>query len=98
MPLTQREAELRAIARERCARGGLPSVPPARMWVGHGSGKLCSLCDNVIQPQDVEYEYEVQDDLGAAARTCFFHLVCESIWRLECGRRDYLTKHRGHVP
>jgi hypothetical protein len=86
MPLTPLEAELRAIARARIAKGRLPIVPPSRMWVGKGSGRLCALCDKVIQPHDVEYE--IQDELGAAIQTYFFHMVCESVWQLECARRD----------
>jgi hypothetical protein len=92
MPLTLLEAELRAIARERIAKGNLPSVPPSRMWVGGGTGKLCALCDKIVQPHEIEYE--VQDDMGTSVQTYFFHLVCESVWQLECARDDYLKKDR----
>ena len=93
MSLTQLAPTLRGAARERIAKGKLPSAPPSRMWVAWGSGNVCDLCDRVIEPHDVEYE--VQDDLNAA-QTYVFHLACESLWELECDRRNYLQKHSSH--
>jgi hypothetical protein len=91
MPLSQLETELRPIARERIAKGQLPCRAPLVMWGGHGVGKLCALCDRPIQPADVEYEVET---LANGARTTFrFHVVCQSVWQLECARDDYLKKH-----
>jgi len=84
MPLTQLETELRPRARERIASGELPCEVPARMWGGNGSGKSCCLCDKPIQHQDVEFEFEVD------GRTFLFHMVCQSIWQLECAREQVL--------
>jgi hypothetical protein len=91
MLLNKLESELRATARERIAIGKLPCMAPERLWVGHGSRKLCALCDKVIRPDEVEYE--VDDDLDGAILTYFFHMLCQSVWQLECARHDYLKRH-----
>jgi hypothetical protein len=91
MPLTQREAELRPIARQRIANGQLPHDAPSQMWGGPGTGQLCSICDKPIQPD--ELEYEIEQSLGGTLQTFRFHVVCESVWQLECARDDYLRKH-----
>lgn len=93
MPLTQLETELRLTARERIAKGQLPSQTPAQIWAGNGSGQPCALCRKPIQREEVEFEIEDRSD--GAARTLRFHQVCESVWQLECARIDYLKKHPG---
>jgi hypothetical protein len=91
VPLTELEAELRHIARERIARGMLPGRPSAtRMWAGYGNGRLCDLCGKPIQAGEIEYEVEHPDH---AVTTLRFHLVCQSVWQLECARNDHLAKH-----
>jgi len=59
------------------------------MWGGYGTGQLCSLCDKPIQAHDIEYEAE---PTSAAAQTFRFHVVCQSMWQLECARPEYLKK------
>ncbi len=93
MPLTKLENELRPIARERIATGQLPSTAPLKTWGGTGSGAPCSLCDKKIAFQDLEYEVEAL--VKGAVRIFRFHLVCESVWQLECARLDYLQKRQG---
>lgn len=90
MPLTDLENSLRPIARERIANGQLPRQEPSRMLGGPGSGRPCSLCDKPIEPYQIEYEIEQQEE---TVRTFRFHTVCQSIWQLECARDDYLRKH-----
>jgi hypothetical protein len=90
MPLTKLEEALRLIARERIASGQLPRRGLSRMWGGYGTGQLCALCDKQIQPNEVEYEIE---HTGAAVQSFRFHIVCLSVWQLECARDDYLTQH-----
>ena len=88
-PLTQLEATLRPIARERIKKGQLPNKPPSKMWGGHGGGEFCSLCDRPIGPDEVELEFDGQVD--GIERTFRFHMVCQSVWQLECARDNYLT-------
>lgn len=91
MPLTKLEEALRPIARERIASGELPGGAASRMWGGHGTGGLCSLCDKPILSDEIEYEIEYPG--WSAAQTLRFHMVCLSAWQLECARADHLEKH-----
>ena len=91
MPLTKLETELRRIARERIAKEQLPREAPSQMWGGHGTGELCALCDKPIQRDEVEYE--VEGHIGGTVHWFRFHVVCQSVWQLECARNDYLKKH-----
>jgi hypothetical protein len=95
MPLTQLEQELRTIARERIAKGQLPSAPPSHMWAGQGTGEICALCDKPILADEVEFEAEYGDEASGvgAELPIRFHLVCEAVWKLEYARADYLKKH-----
>jgi hypothetical protein len=49
-----------------------------RLWAGHGSGKRCAGCAELIAPAEVEYEAELS---GQALR---FHFRCYRIWLEEC--------------
>ena len=89
MPLTQLEQRLRDVARGRIARGELPCVAPRlRMWGGYGQGEGCVLCDTMIKPSEVALE--VEESIEGKVRVLWFHIVCESIWQLECARAEYL--------
>jgi hypothetical protein len=90
MSLTQREQQLRVIARERIAKAELPCEPTSRMWGGYGTGQLCSLCRDPIQPDQIEYEVE---RMAAGRDNLLFHLVCQSVWQLECASH-YQSKSR----
>ena len=91
MPLTELENALRPIARERIAAGTLPCEIPNQIWAGKGSGRSCDLCDKPIGPGEIEYEVEHTDQ--KTGRTFHFHIVCQSIWQLECARHEQLKKH-----
>jgi hypothetical protein len=90
MPLSERETELRPLARECIAKGRLPRNPPAKLWGGRGSGELCALCGKPIERDQVEYEVEVS--LDGTVRTFRFHIVCQSVWQLECARDDHFRE------
>jgi hypothetical protein len=89
MPLTQLETDLRQRARDRIATGQLPNAVPKRMWGGKGSGRSCSLCDTPIG----EMEIEVEERIDGKTRTFQFHVLCQSLWQLECVR-DHHVKNR----
>ena len=80
--LTQLETELRQIARLRIAAGQLPHSFPLRMWGGYGTGRSCSLCEKPI----AEAEIEVEQVLDGKLQTFQFHVLCQSLWQLECVR------------
>jgi hypothetical protein len=87
MPLSKFEAELRPIARVRIATGQLPEQVPTKIWGGPGVGQLCALCDKPILHEEIEYELE--GHIGGAIRSFRFHVVCQSVWQLECARADH---------
>jgi hypothetical protein len=81
--LKRLEQELRPIARQRIANGQLPRAVLTQVKDGCGSGRICSLCDKPIQPDEPEYEIE---RVEATAQTLRFHRVCHYAWQLECAR------------
>ena len=78
MAQSKHEQELRALARERIAKGELPGEPALRMWGGDGTGRHCSLCREPVQPGQIEFEVE------SDGHSLIFHRVCQSVWQLEC--------------
>jgi hypothetical protein len=52
----------------------LPPEPPEKCFVGMGTKQLCDGCDELISPDDVEYEVDI------AERTLRFHAKCLSAW------------------
>jgi len=78
MSQTDREQELRALARQRIAKGELPGAPSLKIWGGYGTGRLCSLCREPVQRDQIEFEVE------SAGRALIFHMICQSVWQLEC--------------
>jgi hypothetical protein len=62
--------------------GELPLDTPRRMWAGMGSGKPCNGCGEVIDPSQVEHEFEAAD-----GRTVRLHLGCASLLEAERRRR-----------
>ena len=80
MPFTQHELELRRRASDLIARDLLPASIPAHLWAGQGSQQPCSLCDQPIGPEEIEYELE--DPQAGTERNYRFHLRCHAIWQL----------------
>jgi len=83
MSQAKQEQELRTLARERIAKGELPGEQALReralrMWGGYGTGRLCSLCGEPVQGGQIEFEVE------SGQHSLIFHLVCQSVWQLEC--------------
>lgn len=75
------EHELRLEVRRRIADGRLPREPQLNLWAGTGDGQLCSLCDRVIDSQQIEYELQFAAGTEVVHR---FHRICHQAWELEC--------------
>ena len=75
------EHELRLEVRRRIADGRLPCKPEQALWAGAGDGQLCSLCDRVIDAQQIEYELQFASTPQLVHR---FHRICHQTWELEC--------------
>ena len=71
--------------RTRLDQGILPRDAPAKMWVGFGTYRPCSACDEKIFPAQVEYEFVDASD-GLNIR---FHLGCAGLWEAERRRRGW---------
>jgi len=75
---------------ENIATSDGPSQPlgyqkPLRTWASRGTGTTCDLCDNRINPHEIEYEVELaQDD---ATRLLHMHFACHQRWASEGRRR-----------
>jgi hypothetical protein len=60
---------------EKMRRGGLPAPIDAKAWVGPGSLKVCSGCEDPIKHDEREFELDVLDAL-----TLRFHAECYVAW------------------
>lgn len=80
MPLTVVESRLRQLARERISKGSLPCALPSRVWGGKAYDQRCSLCDQDIESNDIEYEVAVD------SQVLHLHILCHGAWQLECAR------------
>jgi hypothetical protein len=72
------EPELRRIAHARIKDGRLGCEPPIATWGGRGDEILCELCEELIGPEDIEYEVQMVADRGRRYR---FHQLCHTAWR-----------------
>ena len=69
---------------DRLVSGALFPVP-GKAWGGHGTGKVCSVCDVIISSTEIEFEVTGPTILWA-------HLVCYDIWRYESGTIQQLAR------
>jgi len=74
-------SHLRTLARERIKRDVLPPSAHMETWGGHGNGEVCSLCDNPIGSEDIEYE--MAGVVNGTHRIYRFHLECHTAWEVE---------------
>ncbi|HET8576500.1 MAG TPA: hypothetical protein VFO18_05340 [Methylomirabilota bacterium] len=57
----------------------------SKSWAGPGTGKICIVCDQRIDPDDVEHEVEGPRGLVVA------HQACYTIWHEESEARRSVT-------
>ena len=82
-PRLPQEEILRRV-RQRIQEGRLPVALSSDITAGYGgAGDMCCVCDEEIISKHVEYEFTDSRD-GAHLP---FHLVCHTVWQLECIRR-----------
>ena len=75
-------ADLAANIRAKIRSGALlPPDPSPKCYVGKGTHRLCDGCDEVITPEQLEYEHDVTD-----SATLRFHAECFTAWRDACAR------------
>jgi hypothetical protein len=64
--------------RSKINADALPHKPPAKVWAGHGSNRLCAGCDAPIPRSALEYELDDDEDV-----TSVLHAECYGIWDVE---------------
>jgi hypothetical protein len=84
--MTGSEEELGVLAKRRIEAGELPCYRVRHIWGSHGSGACCSLCDQPIRAEEIEYEVASGPEAHERAQTLRFHLACHAIWQAECAR------------
>jgi hypothetical protein len=78
------EGALREKAREAVQTGKLPNRHPLCTWGGSGFGGSCAICDNLVKPDELEYEVQFDEIDGSAASTGYhIHVRCYAAWELE---------------
>jgi hypothetical protein len=82
MPRDSRASEnqLRSMAHERIVDGRLPVMLPPTLNAGWGSGAVCRLCEQPVQPGHVEYAVTDARD----GHELPFHFLCYAAWQFEC--------------
>jgi hypothetical protein len=70
--------DLHQTVRDRLVNGALFPVPQ-KAWGGHGTGRVCAVCDVVISSTEIELE------VAGPSRKAWAHLMCYDIWREELG-------------
>ena len=79
---------LSKIVHEKLNAGILPLDDPVTRWAGFGGGNPCSVCEQIIQPSQTEYE--LRYDNRAPLR---FHVVCHGLWDSERRRPHRYRRH-----
>jgi hypothetical protein len=76
-----------AIIRAKLLATELPTAPPAKVWVGKGTGKPCMGCDRPIAPDLIEYELDYPDPAAHKPTiTLRFDQRCLAVWHKERAR------------
>jgi CheY-like chemotaxis protein len=85
--MNDRAMDAAAIIRAKTRSGALPlpADPPAKCWVGKGTSRACDGCDNVIAPDQIEYEVDI-----AEGRTLRLHADCLALWH--AARAEQMTE------
>lgn len=73
--------------RAKLDAGLLPVDQPAILWIGHGDGQACAVCEQPILKTQGEFaaQYEHRP-------TIRFHADCYRLWRAELRDRGYSTE------
>jgi hypothetical protein len=71
-------AQILALAQQRIRSGQLPPSLPSNIWVSHGSGQHCAVCDQVISSAERQYEF-AGPTLGGHSNYRL-HFSCHQAW------------------
>jgi len=68
--------DLHKVVRDRLSRGALFPAPQ-KVWAGHGTGRICIVCDAAITASEVEHA------IIDGPATVWAHSACYQIWLRE---------------
>ena len=78
------EPQLRQLARQVLLNGTLPRRDPDRTWGGPGVGAMCTVCEQPVTPDQMEYEVQFARDGNNPGLDRFhLHIRCFAVWELE---------------
>ncbi len=78
------EAVLRQQARQAIQTGELPNRPPDRTWGGPGVGAPCSVCNDPVTHDQLEFEIQFAHDGATPGLDKFHvHMRCFAAWEME---------------
>ncbi len=77
------EPRLREQARAAVESGKLPSRAPDRTWGGPGVGAECSVCEQPVSKQEMEFEIHFVCDGDADLDNHHVHIRCFAAWEFE---------------
>lgn len=78
------EAALRALAREAIRSAKLPGRKPDRVYGGAGTRMRCSVCEDLITPDESEMEIEFNRyGTQQGIDRYFLHVWCLAAWEFE---------------
>jgi len=90
------ESTLRQKAREAILAGKLPYRRPERMWAGRGVGSRCTICDKLVERDEIEYELDFTLDHDDSSQpTPRVHRHCLTAWEFWC---RYFDAAREAIP
>jgi hypothetical protein len=72
------------MARTKIQNGELPCAEHPKTWGGQGRGSACSVCDDKIEPGQLEFEVEMAEPTCVSPVIFQFHVPCHSAWLAEC--------------
>jgi len=72
------------MARTKIQNGELPCAKHPKTWGGQGRGSACSVCEDKIEPGQLEFEVEVAESSCIPPMILQFHVPCHSAWLAEC--------------
>jgi hypothetical protein len=86
------ELVLREMARAAIRRGRLPSRRPDRTFGGPGTGVVCSVCRELVTPDQTEMEIEFRrHGMQPGSERHFLHVRCLAAWEFERTKIDVMT-------
>jgi hypothetical protein len=89
------EPVLREMARAAIRRGRLPSRRPDRTFGGPGTRVMCSVCRELVTPDQTEMEIEFRrHGVQPGSDRHFLHVRCLAAWEFERTKIDVVTGGR----